>query len=296
MHFRLWTGALMLLRSPDGSSPVVNARPIRTTDYSVEVQRSGPASLPAIYHNLHLVTIALAGESVIVRGEPGESPPVRLVAGESCVRPAGQGRPVRWPLGIHCLHVHLHPRLIRRVGRSDGGSLEMRPHSRDPMVRDIGFELYRLVRSGLHFDSRASDLVMALAHHVAAAYAAPAAPPVMVGTRSLEQVLDVFREQAPPASRVDAVAAWCGLSRPHFSRRIRSLTGLWPQTMILGSRIEAAKHLLERRETSLSRIAYATGFADQSHLTRAFRQSTGLTPANYRESQEFKTRHGSSVA
>ena len=31
-------------------------------------------------------------------------------------------------------------------------------------------------------------------------------------------------------------------------------------------------------------IAYGSGFAHQSHFTRAFKRHTGLTPARYRES------------
>jgi AraC family transcriptional regulator len=286
-----------MLRSLHGSTPVVNSRPIRTTDYSVEIQCSGPAALPGIYHNLHLVTVVLTGEAVVVRGDPREGRSVRLVAGDSSVRPAGPGPPVSWPQGIHCLHVHLHPRLLGRLSGSGTAALHMRPRLRDPIVGDIAFQLYRLIRSGPPVDPRAAgDLILALAHHVAFAYAGPGASPILVGTRSLEQVLDVFREQVPPSCRVDTIAAWCSLSRPHFSRRIRALTGLWPQTMILGSRIEAAKHLLERGEAPLSQVAYTAGFADQSHLTRVLRRSTGLTPAGYRASQAFKTRDGSSVA
>jgi AraC-like DNA-binding protein len=32
----------------------------------------------------------------------------------------------------------------------------------------------------------------------------------------------------------------------------------------------------------LSQVAYAAGFADQSHLTRTFRRATGYTPGLYR--------------
>lgn len=284
-----------MLRSLDGFTPIANARPIRTSDYSVEVQHTGPATLPALYHNLHLVSVVLSGEPVVVRGDPSDARTVRLVAGEASVRPSGPGRRVSWPEGIHCLHVHLHPRLIRRLGGS-GATLQLRSRTCDPILHDIGFQLYRLVRSAPPLDPRATeDLILALAHHVVAAYPALGTSPVRVGSRSLEEVLDVFREQVPTCYSLETVAAWCGLSRPHFSRRIRVLTGLWPQAMILGSRIEAAKHLLERGEASLSQVAYAAGFADQSHLTRVLRQSTGLTPSRYRASQEFKTAPGPSV-
>ena len=276
-----------MLRSLDGSIPVVNAKPVRTRDYSVEVQRSGPAALPAFYHNLHVVTVALSGESVVLRGSLGDHQPVRLASGDSSIHPAGPARQVTWPDGIHCLHVHLHPRLVRRLGAvtsaAPGTTLQSRPRLRDRVIGGVGFELFHLVQSTCPIDRRAVDrLVMTLAHHVVAAYPAPEGPALLIGTRTVEEVFDLFRERTVATGGVETVAGWCSLSRPHFSRRLRALTGLWPQTMILGSRIEAAKHLLERDGGSLSEVAYSCGFADQSHLTRAFRRATGLTPGQYR--------------
>jgi len=36
-------------------------------------------------------------------------------------------------------------------------------------------------------------------------------------------------------------------------------------------------------EMSLADIALATGFADQSHFTRAFRRVTGMSPGAFRQ-------------
>jgi AraC family transcriptional regulator len=275
-----------MLRSLNGSTPVVNAKPVRTRDYSVEIQRSGPAALPAFYHNFHVVTVALSGESVVLRGSPGQSHPVRLASGDSSVHPAGLASQVTWPDGMHCLHLHLHPRLVRRLGSAGSAAaettLQVRPRLRDPVLADIGLELFHLVHGPRSLDRGAVErLVTALAAHVVAVYPAPAGLPVYIGDRTVEEVLDLFRERTEPAG-MQIVAGWCGLSRSHFSRRFRALTGLWPQTMILGSRIEAAKHLLERNVGTLSEVAYTSGFADQSHLTRMFRRATGLTPGQYR--------------
>jgi AraC family transcriptional regulator len=272
-----------MLYSLGSSIPVVNAKPVRTLDYSIEVQRSGPAGLPAMYHNLHLIAIVLTGEPVVIRQVAGRRHAARIPAGQVSIHPAGPGLQVIWPDGIHCLYVHLHPRMIRRL--APGASLQARPRLEDPVIRGIGLELDRLVHTR-PIDGRAvHDLVVALAHHVAARYPAPAAQPILVGNRELEQVLDVFRERVPSFDGLEAVADWCGLSRSHFSRRVRALTGLWPQAMVLGSRMEAAKHLLESGTLPLSDVAYASGFADQSHLTRALRRGTGLTPADYRLSR-----------
>ena len=48
-------------------------------------------------------------------------------------------------------------------------------------------------------------------------------------------------------------------------------------------RIEKAIQLLESSTHSLSEIGYLTGFSDQSHFTRIFRQHTGKSPSEFRK-------------
>ncbi|WP_324671460.1 chromate resistance protein ChrB domain-containing protein [Hymenobacter sp. GOD-10R] len=50
-------------------------------------------------------------------------------------------------------------------------------------------------------------------------------------------------------------------------------------------RIEKALQLLDTTTYSLAEIAYLTGFSDQSHFTRIFKQHTGQSPASYRKKQ-----------
>lgn len=276
-----------MLRSLNGSTPIANTKPVRTADYSVELQHSRPATLPAIYHNLHVVTVCLSGELLVVREGAGNRSSTQFVRGESGIRSAGPGQQVTWPAGAHCLYVHLHPRVIRRLGQAilgtPGVGLETRPWLRDPVIRDIGLQLHEVVTIRRSLDPRVvHDLVMALAHHVVVRYPAEAGPGIHIGRLSIEETLDTFREGTLNWAGVTALANRCGLTRSHFSRRICSLTGMSPSAMVLGSRIEAAKHLLERCNISLAEVAYTAGFADQSHLTRAFRRASGITPARYR--------------
>jgi AraC family transcriptional regulator len=51
---------------------------------------------------------------------------------------------------------------------------------------------------------------------------------------------------------------------------------------VLGRRVERAKVLLTRTGTPLPDVACRCGFADQSHLTRVFRQRVGVTPGCFR--------------
>jgi hypothetical protein len=48
-------------------------------------------------------------------------------------------------------------------------------------------------------------------------------------------------------------------------------------------RIEKAIEFIRQRKYSLTEIAYLTGFSDQSHFTRIFKQQTGKSPSAYRK-------------
>jgi transcriptional regulator GlxA family with amidase domain len=78
------------------------------------------------------------------------------------------------------------------------------------------------------------------------------------------------------------LAELVGLSAFHFARAFRQSAGVSPHRFMLQSRVERVKHLLVETELSLSQIAIHTGFADQSHCTRRFRELVGITPSRFR--------------
>ena len=72
-----------------------------------------------------------------------------------------------------------------------------------------------------------------------------------------------------------------GLDRFTLSRHFRTAFATSPHRYMLMRRLQQAKVMIGNGE-SIAEVAAATGFADQSHLTRTFRRSTGVTPAAYR--------------
>ena len=80
------------------------------------------------------------------------------------------------------------------------------------------------------------------------------------------------------ADLADAV----GLSTFHFARSFKSATGVPPYRYLLALRIERAKDLLANSPLSISDVAAAVGYEDQSQLARLFRKDVGLTPSQYR--------------
>lgn len=77
------------------------------------------------------------------------------------------------------------------------------------------------------------------------------------------------------------LATAAGLSVAHFAREFRRATGQTPHAFVMSQRLERARRLLVvgRRPAE---VAAATGFADQAHLSRAFRARFGVPPGKFR--------------
>lgn len=69
-----------------------------------------------------------------------------------------------------------------------------------------------------------------------------------------------------------------------FATAFKSATGQTPHQYLIRMRIDRAKDHLANSAMTIWEIAYATGFADQAHLTSVFRRHVGLPPAKYRAS------------
>lgn len=85
---------------------------------------------------------------------------------------------------------------------------------------------------------------------------------------------------------VAEMAASVGLSESWFAFVFKQTTGKTPLQWQLGRRIELAQRLLVDNDLTLAGIAAQLGFCDQAHLTKAFRQITGETPAAWRRLQQ----------
>jgi AraC-like DNA-binding protein len=71
-----------------------------------------------------------------------------------------------------------------------------------------------------------------------------------------------------------------GVSPFHLSRRFRARYGLPPYMYLELVRVNRARDMLRRGEP-ISRVAFDTGFSDQSHLTRRFKRVVGVPPGQY---------------
>ena len=87
---------------------------------------------------------------------------------------------------------------------------------------------------------------------------------------------------APPS--LEELAAAVNLSPFHFARVFRRATGMPPHTWLMQQRIATARGLLQSGCLPVE-VAMQLGFADQSHLSRQFKQVYGVGPAAYRSAR-----------
>lgn len=98
-------------------------------------------------------------------------------------------------------------------------------------------------------------------------------------TRRLLQLLRAWQAKdadalAPPSL---AELAQAGISRFQLLRRFAAVHGCTPHAFVLQQRAERARALI-RQGSPLCDAAAASGFADQSHMTRIFSRQFGFTP------------------
>jgi AraC-like DNA-binding protein len=92
-----------------------------------------------------------------------------------------------------------------------------------------------------------------------------------------------------PELRLDAWASDHGLAAETLSRGFSKLFGLTPANFRVEARTLRAFDRIISSTTSLCEISALAGFADQSHMTRAIKTMTGVSPGHWRASISFKT-------
>lgn len=108
----------------------------------------------------------------------------------------------------------------------------------------------------------------------------------MVATLNSSRIVERVREYVLKNSdrRVDTqeLADLVGLSRPYFCKKFREDAGMTAAQFVLELKLEQAKRMLERTNSTLAQIAERLAFSSQSHFQNSFKKRFGITPGEYR--------------
>jgi AraC-like DNA-binding protein len=105
--------------------------------------------------------------------------------------------------------------------------------------------------------------------------------PAMRACERARDFLSESRDEAIDSAMLEAIT---GLDRYVLARQFRRRYGTSPHHYLVMRRLERSRLLIRQGET-LAEAAAASGFADQSHMTRHFRKAYGQSPGRWRAMQ-----------
>jgi AraC family transcriptional regulator len=96
------------------------------------------------------------------------------------------------------------------------------------------------------------------------------------------RVKELIRERLVEGISLAEISETCELSPSALVRAFKRTTGTTPHQWLVMRRIDLAVELMRNPQLSLTEIAMAVGFADQSHFTRVFVGKMGVSPGAWR--------------
>ena len=98
----------------------------------------------------------------------------------------------------------------------------------------------------------------------------------------MERVMRAINQNMDnPDLSVEMFADLVGISRVHFYRKIKELTGQSPRDFLKTIRLKEAARLLREKHLDITSVSDATGFKTLSTFSTSFKALYGMTPSEY---------------
>ena len=170
-------------------------------------------------------------------------------------------------------------RIAREIGRGDDGAV----------LEALAWDLLASLHSGTATNATTTSTASTANIAATSSHIARSLPPW--AHQAYAAVMDMASERH---LRIADLAGLLGVHPVHLARVFRQAWGCSPGDLLRWRRLEQASGLLRRPGLALAEVAASAGFADQSHMHRAFQAQYGMTPTTYRQRmfQTSKTRPG----
>lgn len=260
----------------------------------IEQFQAPPGETNCDYCDEHTIYLSLTPRPVhLLQIQGGKTYTGLYGKGDISITPAKMPFFARWDEDDHFLQIRMASGFIQNVAKE---ALEMNPNrfelvpkfrTRDPQIESIAMMLlaehqHENLGGRLYIESLANILAV----HLLRQYAANKSQlPVYEGglpERQLLQVLEYIDAHLEQDIKLVDLAQLLNMSQFHFSHMFKKAIGTSPYQYLIQQRVERAKQLLKQKERSIMEIALECGFNSHSHLSKQFRQVTGMTPKAYR--------------
>lgn len=239
------------------------------------------------------ISVCLSGHSVIRRRTPEGETSFELTEGDIYQQEAmspldGFG----WEGETTMLHLILSPSIFERAERAVFGDEAGQRRFvcpapfRDDVIVGIAHAFMdeaKKPEGGSHMMARALGEVLALRvlrFHVSRGATIPVSA-TRLDEGGMRRLRAFAHEHLSGDLSLEKLAGVVDVGVPHFSSLFRRAFGFTPHDWVMQLRLDRASELLRERSHSLTEVAALSGFADQSHLTRRFKQRFGLSPRRW---------------
>ncbi|MEM7545940.1 MAG: AraC family transcriptional regulator [Pseudomonadota bacterium] len=167
------------------------------------------------------------------------------------------------------------------------GALEVRMAWTRPAINRLIEQMHHVLTTGeAGWRVLGEALSLSIAHELLTTFNGkeqkPSAPPPL-SQPEIDKVVDFIEADMERNFDLSDLSAVLGRDQFAFSRAFRAATGESPHQYVIQRRLMRAKDQLANSANSLADIAYATGFASQSHMTATFSKHVGMPPGAYRK-------------
>jgi len=98
----------------------------------------------------------------------------------------------------------------------------------------------------------------------------------------IEETVNKIEEKFCEHISLEEMADWAKMSKFHFSRTFKNLTGYSPYEYLKNCRLNNAKQLLKLTDKSVNEISRQVGFESVSNFIKTFKKSENITPNTFR--------------
>lgn len=183
--------------------------------------------------------------------------------------------------GDRCLSFQFTPELFEAAARDGGTSRASFDHDRMPPLRALA-PLSARAANAMADPSALEEIGLELAGVVVRMDVPRAAPTATRDRSRIADVLHHLETHRDERHTLAELASLAGISRYHFLRTFRAVTGVTPHQWILRARLREAAQRLATRCEAITEIALDVGFEDLSNFIRSFRAEFGVSPRRYR--------------
>jgi AraC family transcriptional regulator len=191
-------------------------------------------------------------------------------------------------IGDRCISLNVHEEQFSEIAAAATSTSRFRfsAPSLPPSPKALPIIAHMEALSCAPSSLRSEELALQIIERVIAAMTGDGQRAVAPSGRETKRVIEAIRLVESDAARpveLKDMAAVAGMSKYHFLRVFRRLTGMTPHRYLISARLRRAALALTSSRQPVIAVALDAGFGDLSTFNKTFRAVFGLTPTQYRD-------------